>query len=221
MAGEDADQPGLPRYESASVASPRVRIRWLVAVVAVMALLTAGWPLLNRIVADTRPLAAGSSLTIGPGGTGSAKLTMGRGWRLMPAESNPRQRYRLRAGPALVDVSSVSLPAPTTDAELWAGMGQVLRVRFPGVTLGRMAPFISVTGQAGLTGPIAGGADAGTATVFIAPADTAALEVVVIGPRSHADRVEAATRLLIQSVTFLSGPVLRRRGVAPRRVTGR
>jgi hypothetical protein len=221
MAADNTDQPGLSRYESAPVASPRVRIRWLLAVVAVMALLTAGWPLLNQIVADTRPLAAGSSLTIGPGGTVSARMIIGHGWRLMQAESNPRKRYLLRAGPALLDASTVSLPAPVTDAELWAGMRQLLRVTHSGVTVGRMTPFISPTGQAGLTGPVAGGADAGTATIFIAPADLAALEVVVLAPRSDADRVEAATRLLIQSVTFLSGPVLQRRGGLPARVAGR
>jgi hypothetical protein len=220
MAADNPDQPGLSRYESATVASPRVRIRWLVAVVAVMALLTAGWPLLNQIVADTRPLAAGSSLTIGPGGTVSARMIIGHGWHLMPAESNPRKRYLLRAGPALLDASTVSLPARVTDAELWAGMRQLLRVSH-GVTVGRMTPFISPTGQAGLTGSVAGEADAGTATIFIAPADLAALEVVVLAPRSDANRVESATRLLIQSVTFLSGPVLQRRGGLPRQVAGR
>jgi hypothetical protein len=33
-------------------ASPRARVRWLLIVVGVMALLTAGWPLLNAAVAD-------------------------------------------------------------------------------------------------------------------------------------------------------------------------
>jgi hypothetical protein len=221
MAADDPGRLDLPRYETASVASPRVRIRWLVAVVAVMALLTAGWPLLNRLIADARPLAAGTSLTIGPGGAVSARMSIGRGWRLMPAESNPRQRYLLRAGPAVVTVSVASLPAPVSDADLWAGMRQVLRVSHSGLTVGRMSPFISPTGQAGITGPVAAGADAGTATVFIAPADMATLQVLVLAPRSDADHVQAATRLLIQSVTFLSGAALQRGGRRPRPAAGR
>jgi hypothetical protein len=212
MAADNPDHPGLSRYESAAVASPRVRIRWLVAVVAVMALLTAGWPLLNRTVADTRPLAAGSSLTIGSGGTVSARMIIGHGWHLMPAESNPRQRYLMRAGPTLVDMYTVTLPARVSDAELWAGMRQVIRVRHAGVSVGTMTPFISPTGQAGLTGPVAGGAVAGTATVFIAPADVGALEVVVLAPRRDADGIKAATTLLMRSVTFLSGSVTQRGG---------
>jgi len=208
MAADDPQQPGLPGYEMAGAASPRVRIRWLVAVVTVMALLTAGWPLLNKIVADSRPLAAGTSLTIHPGGAVSARMGIGRGWRMMPAESNPRQRYLLRAGPAMLTVSAASLPAPVSDAELWAGMRQLLRLTHSGARVGGMTPFISTTGQAGIAGPFAVGAEAGTAIVFIAPADTATLQVVVLAPRSDADRVQAATRLLIRSVTFLSGPVL-------------
>jgi hypothetical protein len=220
MAADDPEQLGLPGYDTAIVASPRVRIRWLVAVVAIMVLLTAGWPLLDQIVADSRPLAAGTSLTIGPGGAATAKMSIGRGWRLMPAESNPRQQYLLRAGPALMTVSAAALPGPASDAELWAGMQQVLRVSHSGVRVGRMTPFISTTGQAGITGPVAIGAEAGTATVFIAPADMATLQVVVLAPRSDADRVLAATRLLIRSVTFLSGPVLQPGGGLPHQVAG-
>jgi hypothetical protein len=201
------DPDGLPQPQRPATASPLVRVRWLVAVIAVMALLTAGWPLLNRTVSDSR-LAAGQSLTIGPVGAMKARMTTGRGWRLMPAESNARQRYVLRAGPAQLTLATVSLPAGTTNASLWAGLRHLLRISHSRVTMGSMTAITSQTGRAGFSSRIAVGRNAGTVTVFVAPTGTLALEIVFLAPRDAIDQVVADTSRLARSVTFLTGPSL-------------
>jgi hypothetical protein len=207
----------LPQATVPTVASPRVRIRWLVTVVAVMALLTAGWPLLNSTVSDSRPLTAGHSLTIGPGGALVARLTVGRGFQLLPAQSSPRQQYSMRVGAAQLVVSSVSLPAPTSARRLWAGLRQVLSLSHPGTTLGRLTTMTSAHGQPAVTGSITSKNKAGLAAVFVAPTGKFAVDIVMLAPRTDLNRMRGAGRLVFRSVTFLStGPVLQpRRGVAP------
>jgi hypothetical protein len=217
----DSANPGgsadLPEGAAPTFASPRVRIRWLLTVVAVMALLTAGWPLLNMTVSNSRPLRAGHSLMIGPGGAFVARLTVGRGFRLLPAQSNPRQQYSMRVGAAQLNVSSVSLPGPTSARRLWAGLRQVLSLSHPGTTLGRLTTMTSAHGQPAVTGSITSKSKAGLAAVFVAPTGKFAVDIVMLAPRADLSRMRGAGLLLLRSVTFLStGPVLQpRRGVTP------
>lgn len=201
--GDSAEPAGVPQRAGPTVASPLVRIRWLVAVVAVMALLTAGWPLLNKAVSDNRPLRAGHMLTIGPGGALVARITVGRGFRLLPAESNPRQQYSMRVGEGQVTVSSVALPTPTSAMRLWAGLRRLLSLKHPGTTLGRLTTMTSADGQPGVTGSITSKNKAGVAAVFVAPTGKFAVDIVMIAPRNVVSRMMQAGRLLLRSVTFL------------------
>jgi len=217
MAAEHPAESAGPGQGAPSVASPLNRIRWLLTVVGVMVLLTAGWPLLNRTVSDSRPLAAGRSLTIGPGGALVARVTVGRDFRLLPAESNPRQQYSMQVGPAQLLVSSVSLPVPTSASRLWAGLRQVLSLSHPGTTLGRLTTMTTEQGQQGVTGAITSTTKAGLAAVFVAPAGKFAVDIVMIAPRAAVKRMKAAALILLRSVTFPGvDPVLQpHRGAAP------
>jgi hypothetical protein len=215
--GNPAGSAGLPAGAVPTVASPTVRIRWLVTVIAVMALLTAGWPLLNRTVSDSRPLRAGHSLMIGPGGALVARLTVGRGFRLLPAQSNPRQQYSMQVGAAQLSVSSVSLQASTSARRLWAGLRLVLSLSHPGTTLGRLTTMTSAHGQPAVTGSITSKGRAGLAAVFVAPTGKFAVDIVMLAPRADVNRMRGAGQQLLRSVTFLStDPVLQpRRVVTP------
>jgi hypothetical protein len=195
----------------------RRRLRRLAIVIGVMALLTAGWPLLNKTVADNRPLAAGHSLTIGPGGALIARIRVGRGFRLLPAQSNPHQQYSMRVGPAQLTVASVSLPMPVSATRLWAGLRQVLSLSHPGTTLGRQTTMTSAQGLPGVTGSVTSKSKAGMAAVFVAPTGKFAVDIVMLAPRNALNRIRSAGQQLLQSVTFLSTvPVLQRgRSVAP------
>jgi len=186
-----------------------------VTVVAVMVLLTAGWPLLNRTVSDSRPLAASHTLTIGPGGALVATVTVGQGFRLLPAESNPRQQYSMRVGPAQLIVSSVSLAEPTSALQLWSGLRQVLRLSHPGASLGLPTAMTSAQGLHAVTGAITSRHKAGMAAVLVAPAGAFAIDIVMVAPESDANQMTRAGRLLVRSVTFPGeAPVLQpQRGV--------
>jgi hypothetical protein len=123
-----ADRPRQPPGS----ASPRARLRWLLIVVAVMVLLTAGWPLLNGLVADRQKLLAGTSLRVGPSGPDSASVRVGPGWTLQPAETDPRQRYVLRRGAVAVSIDYLSLigthRAAGQAAGVWGGLRRVFQV---------------------------------------------------------------------------------------------
>src|SRR5215469_15692950 len=75
-----------------------VRLRWLAIIIAVMAVLTAGWPLVSRVVSDHRHLAAGTRLKLGTSQQSSATVTVGPGWTMLTGESNPRQIYLIDRG---------------------------------------------------------------------------------------------------------------------------
>ena len=193
-----ADPPRLPPGS----ASPRARLRWLLIVLAVMALLTAGWPLLNAAIADKQPLAAGASLRVGPGGRNSADVRIGADWTLRPAQSDPRQGYLLRRGAVTVSIGYVSLAGDEHAAGIWSGLRRVFRVTNPGVRPG--TPSVVTTRQ-GLPGQsaIATGAGAyGIVTDFVGPSGTYAIRIVVLAPR-HAKSLTAATSLLlVRSLRF-------------------
>ena len=92
-----------------AASATKLRLRWLVIVVAVMALLTAGWPLLNIAVANRHPLAAGARLTVGTSPSNSAVVTVGAGWSLLSEQSNPMQGYLLQRGRVELSITHVVL----------------------------------------------------------------------------------------------------------------
>ena len=193
-----ADRPRLPP----GGASPRARLRWLLIVLAVMVLLTAGWPLLNAVVPDNQELAAGASLRLGPSGPNSASVRIGSGWTLRPAESDPRQGYLLRRGAVTVSIGYVSLAGVEQAAGIWSGLRQVLRVTNPGLRLGKPSAVTNKQGRPGLSATATGARAYGHVTDIAGPSGTYAIRIVVLAPR-HARPLTAATSLqLIRSLRF-------------------
>lgn len=183
-------------------ATPRARVRWLLIVVAVMVLLTAGWPLVNALVADKQKLAAGAVLRVGPSGPASASVTVGPGWTLRPAESDPRQGYQLRRGAVTVSIGYVSLAGTYHAAGIWGGLRRVLRLSNPGVRLGKPAAVISGQDRPGLSAVAAGPRSDGVVTAFVGPSGTYAIDIVVLAPRYAKPAASTASLLLIRSLRF-------------------
>jgi hypothetical protein len=197
-----ADQPRLPP----GGASPRARLRWLLIVVGVMVLLTAGWPLINGVVADKQQVAAGTSLRVGPSGPNSASVRVGPGWTMRPAESDPRQDYLLRRGAVTVSIGYVTLTGTYRAAEVWSGLRRVFRVSNPGVRLGAPAAVITGQGRAGLSATATGAHTEGNVTAFVGPSGTYAIQIIVLAPRYAKPVVAAAALLLIRSLRFPAVP---------------
>jgi hypothetical protein len=193
-----ADQPRQPRGS----ASPRARLRWLAIVVGVMALLTAGWPLLNASVADKQQLAPRASLRVGPSGRDSASVRVGQGWFVRPAQTDPSQEYMLRRGAVAISIGYVSLLGRYQAAGLWDGLRRVLRVSNPGVSLGQPAAVTTGQGREGLVATAASARSAGVVSVFVGPSGTYAIQIVVLAPRSARLAAGADSSQLIRSLRF-------------------
>lgn len=180
----------------------RFRLRWLAVVVAVMALLTAGWPLLNSAVANRQPLRAGAKVTIGSGRASSATVTVGPGWYVQPAQSNPALRYVLRNGAVVLDIRHVSFADHYQLAVMWRGMRQGLSVTEPGFGLSKPAEFTTASGRLGITGAVSGPLLVGTATIVPGPSREFAIAIVVLAPRRTSRALRAAAREVVLSLRF-------------------
>jgi hypothetical protein len=193
-----ADRPRQPPGS----ASPRARLRWLLIVVGVMALLTAGWPLLNAAVADKQKLAARASLRLGPSGPDWASVRVGQGWFVRPAETDPSQDYVLRQGAVAISIDYVSLAGRYQAAGLWDGLRRVFLVTNPGVSLGQPAAITSGQGRKGLSATAASARSTGAVSVFVGPSGTYAIQIVVLAPRSARLAAGGDSSLLIRSLRF-------------------
>jgi len=193
-----ADRPRQPPGS----ASPRARLRWLLIVVGVMALLTAGWPLLNAAVADKQKLAAPSSLRVGPSGPASASVRVGHGWFVRPAETDPSRAYVLRRGAVTISIDYVPLTGRYRAAGLWDGLRRVFRVTNPGISLGQPAAVTSGQARKGLSATAAGDRSAGAVSVFVGPSGTYAIQIVALAPRSARLAAVADSSQLIRSLRF-------------------
>ena len=205
MAADTGQAAGMGQPPGAH--TPRARLRWLLAIMAVMALLTAGWPLLNSAVSDNLPLSRGAALRIGPGRPNSATVRVGPGWSLRPAESNSARGYSLRLGAASVTIAYVSLAERSQAKLLWDGLRAILRIRSPGLRLGSPRAITSRQGRAGRTGTLTSRGAAGAATIFVAPSGTFAIEMIAIAPRNPGGAVALAViRIFMRSLVFPAAP---------------
>ncbi|HET6186428.1 MAG TPA: hypothetical protein VFE59_05455 [Trebonia sp.] len=170
------------------------RVRWLVTVVGVMAVLTAGWPLVSLAVSDDQPAAAGQPLPVGPDTNHSAQFTPGRGWLIRSAGTDPNQTWILRRGPVDLSVTYVTLASPSQAGGLWPALQNILRLGNPSARLGKPAPLISSQGRKGLTGTVTENGREGQAAVFPGPTQDFAIEIVSVAPvkNSPAAREDAA-----------------------------
>jgi hypothetical protein len=178
------------------------RLRWLAVIIAVMAVLTAGWPLLNRVVSDHQRLAARSRLTIGPGRRNSAIVTVGPGWTLRPGETNPRMVYILARGPVKMSIAYATLVNNRQVGDLWAGLREVVQISHPGATLSAPAPVRTTHGYAGDIGVVKAPGLEGTVSVFAGPSRQFAIEMVVEAPNASARLNLLAAQHIIRSLVF-------------------
>ncbi len=195
MAADDA-----PRQPAAS--ATKLRLRWLVIVVAVMALLTAGWPLLNIAVANQHPLAKGARLTVGTSPSNSAVVTVGAGWSLLSEQTNPMAEFLLQRGRVELSITHVVLVGGGQVPHMWAGLRQILSVSHPGI---RLTKPVLVTGPGGLraiTGRIYGGRLIGTATIVPGPSRDFGIEMVVLAPRATRAAMRLAAIQVMSSLRF-------------------
>jgi hypothetical protein len=193
-----ADQQPQP----APIAPPRLRLRWLSVVVAVMVLLTGGWPLANSLVADRHRLATGSTLRIGPSAADSARFTVGPGWLQVPSQTNPFMSYALRRGSLQVSVLFVALVNTSQTPELWTGLRKLVQAANPGARLGSPVTVVTAAGNRGLIGTLNAGSMTGLASEFPSPSKGFAIEMVALGPRTTRLLNLRATRLLMRSLRF-------------------
>ncbi|MGH3303097.1 MAG: hypothetical protein ACRDOK_15730 [Streptosporangiaceae bacterium] len=186
---------GRPRGPGAGL-----RLRWLLAVLAVIVVLTAGWPLVGSTVAGHRPLAAGTTITVGPTAASSGRVTVGPGWSVMTASTNPHWYYSIARGPLRMSVRYVSLARAGEPGALWRGLRQILRIGNPGVTPGRPRQLTTADGSRGLIAALSGPGRTGQAAVVAAPARPFAIEMIMTGPSRTARAVRAAGMPIIRSL---------------------
>jgi hypothetical protein len=193
---------GLPAASSASLELSGRRLRNLLIVVTVMAILTAGWPLLNLAVSNHQLLARGTTLTVGPNSGQSARITVGPGWSVRSSQSNPQSGYSLDHGAVNLAVTYVTLANRAQTPRLWAGLRLILEITDPGARLPLFARLTTIHGRTGLTGRLTGKALAGSAMVFAAPSGAYAVEILMLGPRTASRASRAAARQVVMSLRF-------------------
>jgi hypothetical protein len=193
------------RGEGAAPRSGRTRLLVLVIVVAVMVLLTAGWPLLNLAVSDNRAVAANTRLTVGISHRSSGTVTVGPGWTMQSAQSDPQDSYSLHRGSAEMSLDYVNLISMAQIRHLWDGLRQIEQVYHPGSRLSKPAPITSAGGYRGLAGSLVYKGMAGTAAIFASPSGKFAIEMTVLSPRGTAVAIAAPAIRTIRSLRFPRG----------------
>jgi hypothetical protein len=182
--------------------SAALRLRWLLAVLATILVLTAGWPLISTTVAGLRPLIAGATVTVGPSATSSGRITVGPGWSVLTSSTNPHEYYSFGRGAVRLLVRYVRLTRAGDRRQLWQGMRQMLRVGYPGLTPGRPRPIIVADGSRGLIAHLSGPGRSGKAAVVAAPAAPFAIEIVMVGPSSASAVLVAVGLPVLRSLRF-------------------
>jgi hypothetical protein len=187
-----------------AAANPRDsgRLRWLVIVVTVMAVLTAGWPLINLSVSNNRRISANTKLTVGPSHRDSGQVTVGPGWLMQSAQSNPHMAYSLRRGPVTVSIAYVNLLSRGDTRDLYSGMREIIQLSHPGATMSAPRQVTSAHGFKGSAGVVTSASMAGTAAVFAYPAREFAIEMVVLAPRRTALANLIAAQRIVHSLVF-------------------
>ena len=181
--------------------SPRT-LRRLIVVVAVMALLSVGWPLVSLAVSDRQPVSAGRPLAIGPGGASSATFTPGSSWVIRSAETNSVLRWSLSDGPVDVSVNFVTLISRSAAGRLWPGLRSTLLLGDGSARLGPAAAFTSAAGVKGLTGAVTANGWAGQAAVFADAGAQFGIEIVSVAPVQDGGAARAAAALVARSLRF-------------------
>jgi hypothetical protein len=183
------------------VSRPRRAWAIVVAVLAGMALLAGGWPLVSSLLPDTESLPAGVGLRLGPDPEEAALLPLaGDGWRMSRSQSNPDQRYALRYGAVGLDASYVQLEQPADADGLWDGLRKLGELSDS--TIGPPAPAQSARGLPTEEASVEEDGLTGTVTVYVHPDRSYAIVLKELG-RPDAPRADrTVVRDAVQGLTF-------------------
>ena len=181
---------------------PSWRLGGLLVIVMIMAVLTAGLPLVNASIFDRQRLAAGGTLAIGPSRKNSARITVGQGWSLRKSQSDPRQDYELYYGGVDLSVRYVTLIGRSQPGKLWSGLGQIVRISSSSARLGAPSLIENSQGLRGITGTFTRSGRAGLAAVFPGPSGTFAIEMTTLARPGARAADRAAAQLVVRSIIF-------------------
>ncbi|MEU8138238.1 hypothetical protein [Streptodolium elevatio] len=164
------------------------------AVVAVMALLVAGWPFLASRLSDDRVLPGGAVLRVGPGNGDHAWFTVvGDGWTMAESETMPSQEYVLTRGDTELTVAYLSLMSSDYADRLWDGLRRSARVSASDARVGPPTPVVSASGARGSIGDLTQRGERGTAAIYPAPDESFAIRMVALGPTDAASASASAS----------------------------
>ena len=178
------------------------RLGGMLAIVVIMVVLTAGWPLVNASISDRQRLAASGTLAIGPSRKDSARITVGDGWSLRKSQSDPQQDYELYYGGVDLSVRYVTLIGRLRPGKLWSGLGHIVRISSSSARLGVPSPIENSQGLRGITGTFTRSGRAGLATVFPGPGGTFAIEMTTLARPGARAADRAAAQLVVRSIMF-------------------
>jgi hypothetical protein len=182
-------------------AAPRRAWPVALAVLALMALLAGGWPLVGSWLPDGENLPADIGLRLGPDSETAARLPLaGTGWRLSRSASNPDQQYALRHGTVGLEATYVQLEEPADAGELWTGLRKLGELS--DATIGTPAAVTGAGGLAGESAPLTENGLSGTVTVFVHPDRRFAVVLKQLAPPGAADADRAAVRASVLGVSF-------------------
>jgi hypothetical protein len=184
-----------------SVSATKLRLRWLVIVVAVMAVLTAGWPLIDMAVSDQHPLTAGSRLTVGTNPS-SGVVTVGSGWSLLSEQTDPTQGYLLQRGNLQLSITHVGLLNREQLPQMWRGLLRILAVSNPGIRFSKPAFITTRHGLHAITSVVTGRRQIGTATIVRGPSGNFGIEMLALAPRGTSPALHAAAARVMVSLMF-------------------
>jgi hypothetical protein len=182
-------------------AAPRRAWPVVLAVLALMALLAGGWPLVSSWLPDGEDLPADIGLRLGPDPETAARLPLaGTGWRLSKSASNPDQQYALRHGTVGLEATYVQLEEPADADELWAGLRKLGELS--GATIGTPTAVRGTDGLAGESAPLTEDGLTGTVTVFVHPDRAYAVVLRQLARPGATDADRAAVRGSVLGLSF-------------------
>ncbi|WP_406281920.1 hypothetical protein [Embleya sp. NBC_00896] len=191
--------------DARTIAGPR-RARWWgpIAVVAVLALLAGGWPLINAWISGDERVEEGTVFRVGPADH-RAWFRVGAGWTLDRAATKPSRRFVLRHGDVDLSVVYISLPSAEDADHLWSGLRDTVRVADRDARLGPPGPLIADDGAAGMVGTLTRSGRSGRAVIYRGPEDAFAIRLIALAPPDTPDPEWLPIRTAMRSLTFTEG----------------
>ncbi|MFE3457113.1 hypothetical protein ACFXKD_06160 [Nocardiopsis aegyptia] len=172
--------------------------------VAVVAVLVAGWPLLDAALPDTEPVRSGHTLQVGSSQEVEARFTLRQdGWDLHSGTSTAERVHHFSRGPAELTLTTVTptTAVPPTAPELWRGLDRTLRAGDGSARLGVPDATTAQDGTRGLTGTLTSDTESGTAVLYPSPDGRFAVSMTLAG--RDATRADlAAVDDVLTSITF-------------------